>query len=152
MDEAKNILGEKFQVNGYKLEDLAKERKNFGRNYKKCLGSQISPCIGADGHVFVCTNHRGWKEYSYGCLYDGKSFKEIWNDIGNRKKIMNQIENVECFKNCTKLCKPHESNKAMWEIWQNLSTMTGVKRESYIESLYKKQKSIQKEILHSEFI
>lgn len=152
LDEAKNILGEKFQVNGYKLEDLAKERKNFGRNYKKCLGSQISPCIGADGHVFVCTNHRGWKEYSYGCLYDGKSFKEIWNDIGNRKKIMNQIENVECFKNCTKLCKPHESNKAMWEIWQNLSTMTGVKRESYIESLYKKQKSIQKEILHSEFI
>ena len=37
LDEAKAILGNKFQVNGYKLEDLAKERKNFGRNYKKCL-------------------------------------------------------------------------------------------------------------------
>ena len=120
LDEAKAILGNKFQVNGYKFEDLAMDRDKFGRNYEMCLGSQLSPCIGADGHVYVCTNHRGWKQYSYGNLYD-KSFVEIWKeDLVKRKEVMNLIENVECFKNCTKLCKPHESNKAMWDIKQKL--------------------------------
>ena len=152
LDEAKAILGNKFQVNGYKLEDLAKERKNFGRNYKKCLGSQISPCIGADGNVFVCTNHRGWKEYSYGNLNDGKSFKEIWNDIENRQKIMHQIENIECFKNCTKLCKPHESNKAIWEIWENMSHLDKNNKNIYIDSLLKEKERILSNIIHPEFI
>ena len=152
LDKAKAILGNKFQVNGYKLEDLAKERKNFGRNYKKCLGSQISPCIGADGNVFVCTNHRGWKEYSYGNLNDGKSFKEIWNDIENRQKIMHQIENIECFKNCTKLCKPHESNKAIWEIWENMSHLDKNNKNIYIDSLLKEKERILSNIIHPEFI
>ena len=152
LDKAKKILGDKFQVNGYKFEDLAKDRRNFGRDYKKCLGSQVSPCIGADGHVYVCTNHRGWKEYSYGSLYDGKSFKEIWNDINNRKRIMNQIENIECFGNCTKLCKPHESNKAVWEIWQNMSNMDDNSKKSYIQSLLEKKEETLPDIIHPEFI
>ncbi len=152
LDEAKIILGDKFQVNGYKFEDLAMDRENFGRNYKKCLGSQISPCVGADGHVYVCTNHRGWKEYSYGCLYDGKSFKEIWNDIKTKRKVMHQIEEVECFSNCTKLCKPHESNKAVWEIWQNTKNVSEEEKKLYIESLLDKQKEMLPNIEHAEFI
>ena len=122
------------------------DRENFGRNYKKCLGSQISPCVRADGHGYVCTNHRGWKQYSYGCLYDGKSFKEIWQDMHKREEeVMNLIENVECFKNCTKLCKPHESNKIMWDIYQTLDK----KKE---KELLKKQKDVIKKIKHPEFI
>ena len=152
LNEAKEILGKKFQVNGYKLEDLAEDRKNFGRNYKKCLGSQISPCIGADGNIYVCTNHRGWKEYSYGSLYDGKSFKEIWNNIKNRQKIMNQIENVESFGNCTKLCKPHESNKAIWEIHENMSSLKSSEKKSYVNSLLNEKESILPNIIHPEFI
>ena len=144
LDEAKEILGDKFEVNGYKLEDLAMDRKEFGRNYKKCLGSQISPCVGADGHVYVCTNHRGWKQYSYGCLYDNKSFKEIWNDIQTRQKVMNQIECVECFANCTKLCKPHESNKAMWDIYNS----TEEDRKKLLDS----QEEIRQNIKHPDFI
>lgn len=144
LDEAEKILGEKFQVNGYKLEDLAMDRTAFGRNYKRCLGSQVSPCVGADGHVYVCTNHRGWKQYSYGNLCDS-SFYEIWKNINKRQEIMNQIENVECFKNCTKLCKPHESNKAMWRIYQNLNEKTKTK-------LLLEQEEIRKTIKHPDFI
>ena len=113
-------------------------------DYEKCLGSQVSPCIGADGHVYVCTNHRGWKQYSYGNLYDN-SFKDIWENIAIRQRVMNQIENVECYKNCTKLCKPHESNKAAWSIYKNLT------QESK-EKLLKKQKEIRKSIKHPDFI
>ena len=152
LDKAKEILGNKFQCNGYKITDLTEDPSLLGRNYKKCLGSQISPCIGADGHIYVCTNHRGWKQYSYGCLYDGKSFKEIWNDLQSRHKVMNQIENVECFKNCTKLCKPHESNKAVWEIWKNMGDMGDVEKKSYVSSLMKQQEELKKELTHPEFI
>ena len=66
--------------NGYKLSDLQHDPSILGRTYKKCLGSQIQPCVGADGEVYVCCNHRGYKEYSYGNLNE-KSFKDIWNDI-----------------------------------------------------------------------
>ncbi len=144
LDEAKQILGDKFQVNGYKLEDLALDREKFGRDYKRCIGSQISPCVGADGYVYVCTNHRGWKQYSYGNLYD-TSFQDIWTDITKRQRVMNQIENVECFKNCTKLCKPHESNKAAWSIYKTLD-------EKKKEKLLQEQKQIRKEIKHPDFI
>lgn len=147
LQKVEKILGDKFQVNGYKFEDLAMDRKNFGRNYKKCLGSQLSPCVGADGHVYVCTNHRGWKQYSYGCLYDGKSFKEIWGDMIKRQEVMNLIENVECFKNCTKLCKPHESNKAMWEIHENLR-----KCKSQQYDILGKQEDARKNMKHADFI
>jgi len=152
LKEAESILGDKFQVNGYKFEDLAMDRKSFGRNYKKCLGSQISPCIGADGHVYVCTNHRGWKQYSYGCLYDGKSFKEIWQDLVRRKEVMNLIENVECFKNCTKLCKPHESNKAIWEIHEKQKNMNAKERQEYEKELSQQKEEVIKVIKHAEFI
>ena len=43
---------------------------------------------------------------------------------------MNKIENVECFENCTKLCKPHESNKAMWEIHETLDKKTEKKHKN----------------------
>ena len=150
--EARQILGKKFQVNGYKFEDLAQDREKFGRNYKKCLGSQVSPCVGADGHVYVCTNHRGWKQYSYGCMYDNKSFKQIWNDIQSRHKVMHQIEEVECFANCTKLCKPHESNKAVWEIWSNMGNMSAAEKKSYAKALLAEQEEVKKRITHPEFI
>jgi len=145
LEQAKGILKDKFQVNGYKFEDLATDREKFGRNYKKCLGSQVSPCIGADGHVYVCTNHRGWKQYSYGCLHDGKSFKQIWQDINKRKEVMHLIEDVECFKNCTKLCKPHESNKAIWNIQKNYN-------KDKKEGLLEQQKKIRSTIKHPDFI
>ena len=60
---------------------------------------------------------------------------------------MNQIENVECFKNCTKLCKPHESNKAMWEIAQKIK-----QDKSQKNKLLEKQQIIRKSIKHPDFI
>ncbi len=150
--EAEEILGDKFQVNGYKFEDLATDREKFGRNYKKCLGSQISPCIGADGHIYVCTNHRGWKQYSYGRLYDGKTFKEIWSDMERRGAVMGLIENIECFSNCTKLCKPHESNKAIWNISQHMGSLGPAEKESYIKSLVEDRIRALETVKHPEFI
>ena len=146
LTQAEKILGDKFQVNGYKFEDLAMDREKFGRDYKQCLGSQLSPCIGADGHVYVCTNHRGWKQYSYGNLYED-SFKSIWNDLQKRQEVMNLIENVECFKNCTKLCKPHESNKAMWKIQQDLKNKRVTK-----EKLLEDKSIIRQTLKHPDFI
>jgi hypothetical protein len=60
---------------------------------------------------------RGMREYSYGSLYE-KSFKEIWDDIQTRKERMYKVEEVDCFSNCTQLCKPHETNKVMWELYE----------------------------------
>tara|TARA_R100000008_G_scaffold53517_1_gene32492 strand:- start:4326 stop:5531 length:1206 start_codon:yes stop_codon:yes gene_type:complete len=142
--EAKSILGKKFQINGYKITDLEKDPSLYGRTYKKCLGSQLSPCIGADGHVYVCPNHRGYKQYSYGSLHE-KSFKEIWNDLPTRKSIMNTIDNVECFKNCTKLCKPHESNKMMWYLHENVDNINE-------QDLLALGEEVRNSITHPEFV
>tara|TARA_R100000008_G_scaffold21543_1_gene11345 strand:+ start:24297 stop:25496 length:1200 start_codon:yes stop_codon:yes gene_type:complete len=144
LDEAKEILGSKFQINGYKLTDLEQDPSLYGRNYKRCLGSQLQPCVGADSHVYVCTNHRGYKQYSYGNLRE-RSFKNIWNDIKKRQEVMYNIDKVECFKNCTELCKPHESNKMMWELHQNFDKINK-------KDLIEKQEKIKSKIKHPEFI
>jgi len=145
LEEAKGILGSKFQINGYKLSDLEQDPELYGRTYKKCLGSQVQPCVGADGHVYVCTNHRGYKEYSYGSLIDS-SFSEIWGDVLKRQEVMRQIEEVECFAKCTQLCKPHESNKAVWEIYNNMDN------EDYLKELDQKRILLNKTLTHKEFI
>ena len=152
LEEAQNILGDKYQINGYHLEDLADDPDILGRSYKKCLGSQIQPCIGADGNVYVCPNHRGYKQYSYGSLYE-KSFKEIWNDINKRQSVMNQIDNVECFSNCTQLCKPHESNKMFWYIYDSYNQLdTDEDRVIFKNKAIEKSKEITKNIKYPEFI
>ena len=116
------------------------------------MGSQIQPCIGADGHVYVCPNHRGYKQYSYGSLKE-KSFKEIWLDMEKRNSVMNQIDNVECFSNCTQLCKPHESNKIFWNIYDNYNKLsTDEERIDFKNYLYRKRDEVIKEVKHSEFI
>ena len=145
LDKAKEILGLKFECNSYKLEDLLFDDRNYGRNYKECIGSQFQPCVGADGNVYVCTNHRGHKEYSYGNLKT-KSFKNIWGDLSKRECIMKKINLTEKFSNCSQLCKPHESNKLVWKIKENL------KDKNFIKDLKKKSKEIKKTIIHPEFI
>ena len=145
LDKAKEILGLKFECNSYKLEDLLFDDRNYGRNYKECIGSQFQPCVGADGNVYVCTNHRGHKEYSYGNLKT-KSFKNIWGDLSKRECIMKRINLTEKFSNCSQLCKPHESNKLVWKIKENL------KDKNFIKDLKKKSKEIKKTIIHPEFI
>jgi len=145
LDKAKLILGSKFECNSYKLEDLLFDSKNYGRNYKECIGSQFQPCVGADGNVYVCTNHRGHKEYSYGTIKE-KSFKTIWGDLNKRECIMHKINNVEKFSNCSQLCKPHESNKMIWRIKENLNN------KNFIKDLKSKSKILKKSILHPEFI
>ena len=65
---------------------------------------------------------------------------------------MHQIEEVECFSNCTKLCKPHESNKAIWEIWEHMGSLESAEKKSYIKSLLEDQDEVRKTIKHAEFI
>ncbi len=145
LEKAKVILGNKFECNEYKLEDLIVDSEKYGRNYKECIGSQFQPCIGADGNVYVCTNHRGHKKYSYGSIVE-KSFSKIWNDIESRKKIMNIINKKEKFSNCTQLCKPHESNKILWSIKKN------AKDKGYLAKLKLKSKDLSKNLKHINFI
>ena len=145
LNEASEILGKKFESNAYKIEDLIIDQENYGRGYKECIGSQFQPCIGADGHVYVCTNHRGHKKYSYGNLYE-ESFEKIWGNIKKRQKIMNLINKKEKFCNCTQLCKPHESNKMLWSIKNNL------KNKEAIKDLKKKSKEIGSSLVHKNFI
>ena len=54
------------KIPSYKITDLGEDPELLGRHYKKCLGSQIQPCIGAEGHVYVCPNQRGYKQYWVG--------------------------------------------------------------------------------------
>ena len=145
LNKASLILGKKFECNSYKVEDLIKDPKSYGREYKECIGSQFQPCIGADGEFYVCTNHRGHKEFSYGSLHE-QSFEEIWNNLALRKKMMHKICSIQKFSKCTNLCKPHESNKILWEISKNLND------KSYISSIKKNSKKIEKSIIHKNFI
>ena len=145
LDRAKEILGNKYECNAYKIDDLIIDVKNYGRNYKQCLGSQLQPCVGADGNIYVCTNHRGHKKYSYGSLYE-KSFKDIWNDVKTKSEIMHQINNVEKFSNCTHLCKPHESNKILYQIKSNKEN------PDYMRDLKEKTSNISKTVKHKNFI
>ena len=145
LDKAKQILGTKFECNNYKLEDLLFDSKNYGRNYKECIGSQLQPCIGADGNAYVCTNHRGHKEYSYGSIQE-KSFKDIWSNLKVRKCVMDKINYKEKFSKCSQLCKPHQSNKLLWSIKENLDN------KKYIEGLRKKSIVLEKIIKHKNFI
>ena len=145
LNEASQILGKKFESNAYKIEDLIIDQENYGRGYKECIGSQFQPCIGADGHVYVCTNHRGHKKYSYGNLYD-ENFKKIWANLNKRKEIMDKINKKEKFCNCTQLCKPHESNKMLWSIKQNLNN------DEVMKDLKKKSNEIGDTLIHKNFI
>ncbi len=146
LDQASSILGNKFQCNSYKLKDLiVHKNKKYGREYKQCLGSQFQPCIGADGEVYVCPSHRGHKERSYGNLKKN-TFSEIWSDMNKRSCVMKQIESKEKFSMCSQLCKPHESNKVIWKIKNNLH------RHDLIKDLRTKSKEIENKILHKNFI
>jgi radical SAM protein with 4Fe4S-binding SPASM domain len=145
LNSASEILGKKFECNSYKLEDLMIDKKNYGRGYKECIGSQFQPCVGADGHVYVCTNHRGHKKYSYGNLKE-KRFSEIWRDIKKRKEIMDLINNKEKFSKCSQLCKPHESNKILWSIKNNF------KNKEFQKDLDNKFKKIKEKLVHPDFI
>jgi len=145
LNNASEILGKKFECNSYKLEDLMIDKKNYGRGYKECIGSQFQPCVGADGHVYVCTNHRGHKKYSYGNLNE-KKFSEIWSDIKKRKEIMDLINNKEKFSKCSQLCKPHESNKILWSIKNNFED------KEFQKDLDNKFKKINDKLVHPDFI
>ena len=147
LDKASKILGKKFQCNSYKVSDLIKDKELYGREYKQCIGSQFQPCIGADGEVYVCTNHRGHRDRSYGSLYE-KSFLEIWSNVKKRKCVMNKIENLEKFSMCSQLCKPHESNKILWQIKNNLDNDD---KES-ISNLKKQSIEIKDKLIHKNFI
>ena len=145
LDQAKQTLGKKFECNDYKIDDLIIDVKKYGRNYKECIGSQFQPCVGADGNVYVCTNHRGHKKYSYGNVNE-KKFSDIWNDLKKRQSVMELINKKEKFSNCTHLCKPHESNKILWKIKENQ------KNEKYFEDLKSVAKNITKSTKHKNFI
>lgn len=145
LDQAKKTLGKKFECNDYKIDDLIIDVKKYGRNYKECIGSQFQPCVGADGNVYVCTNHRGHKKYSYGNVNE-KKFSDIWNDLKKRQSVMEIINKKERFSNCTHLCKPHESNKILWKIKENQ------KNEKYFEDLKSVAKDITKKTKHKNFI
>lgn len=152
LEEAKVILGDKFQMNDYKLDDL-QTGPPYGRTYKKCLGSQLQPCVGADGEVYVCTNLRGYKEYSYGNINE-RSFKEIWEDKDNRMRVMHRIEEEEKFKNCTQLCKPHESCKMMWALYTTYKALESVSQREMFEK-YMTEQAMQRtreQLEHYEFI
>ena len=59
LNQASEILGNKFQCNSYKLKDLiVHKNKKYGREYKQCLGSQFQPCIGADGSICLHESQR----------------------------------------------------------------------------------------------
>ncbi len=145
--QAREILGDKFQLNDYKLDDLTANTAHYGRTYRKCLGSQLSPCVGADGCVYVCPNLRGKPQYSYGSIHE-RSFVDIWNDMGRRREVMDRIENQERFAFCTKLCKPHESNKILWQLYSDYNAAAD--KPAFLEHLAEQQKTVS--VHHPEFI
>ena len=65
---------------------------------------------------------------------------------------MHQIDDVECFSNCTQLCKPHESNKAVWQISEAYNNATAEEKQKLKTDLLNKQEDARKNIGHPDFI
>ena len=65
---------------------------------------------------------------------------------------MHQIDDVECFENCTQLCKPHESNKAVWNISLEYENSDDEGKQKLKENLLSQQELIKENIKHPEFI
>ena len=66
---------------------------------------------------------------------------------------MNQIDNVECFSNCTQLCKPHESNKMFWYIYDTYNNLdTEADRDLFKDTLLDMKNEISQNIKYPEFI
>ena len=59
---------------------------------------------------------------------------------------MDKINVKEKFSNCTQLCKPHESNKILWSIKNNM------KDKDYLDNLKQKTKNLPKTLKHINFI
>ena len=95
----------------------------------------------------LCLSLSDFRDYSFGlCI-------EIWNDIDTRQKTMHQIEEVECFANCTQLCKPHESNKAFWNIGCEYGNCkTPGEKKCFEEKLVQLSIEVSEDIEHTEFI
>ena len=74
-----------------------------------------------------------------------KKLLEIWNNL-SKEKIMDIINKKENFKNCTHLCKPHESNKILWKIKENQ------KDKKYFKELKSAAKNLTKNTKHKNFI
>ena len=62
-----------------------------------------------------------------------------------QKRLCNE-SNKEKFSMCSQLCKPHESNKILWKIKNNLSD------KKSIDSLKKKSQEMEKLLIHKNFI
>ena len=59
----------------------------------------------------------------------------------------------ECFSNCTQLCKPHESNKMFWYIYDSYNQLdTDEDRVIFKNKAIEKSKEITKNIKYPEFI
>ncbi len=152
LKQAKEILGDKFQINEYKLNDLIDDPIHFGRHYKKCYGSQLTPCIGAQGEIFVCPNTRGHLKYSYGNVYK-RSFIDIWNDVENRMKVMHLIEEKEKFSGCSALCKNHESCKSIWNLKLEYDQLDSEQKQNWENNLLNiEMPKARQETKHWEFI
>ena len=63
-----------------------------------------------------------------------------------RSCVMNKINNIEKFKNCSQLCKPHESNKILWTMKENQND------EAFNNEMKIKSKQLKDKILHHNFI
>ena len=60
-----------------------------------------------DGNVYVCTNHRGHKNYAYGNIFE-KVLEKYGSDLKSRKLIMDKIKkqkNSANALNCVNLMK-----------------------------------------------
>ena len=84
LDEASKIFQSDFNASASLKDLIVHKNKQYGREYKQCLGSQFQPCVGADGEVYVCTSHRGHKERSYGNLKDKNFSKTLCGYVGEK--------------------------------------------------------------------
>jgi hypothetical protein len=95
----------KIKISWYKFRDLASD--NFGKNYTQCLATRFTACIGADGHLWECVNRRKISDL-------GDLRKERLRDCWNR---FAQTPPRTCFDGCRELCRNHELNKTLNEIF-----------------------------------
>jgi MoaA/NifB/PqqE/SkfB family radical SAM enzyme len=91
------LTGENIYVSRQRFIDL---RDGTQRCYTVCRASELVPCIGADGTVWVCPNTRGLR--SLGNLHD-QTFPEIW------ERRPDQLVGADC----RVACRNHALNETL---------------------------------------
>lgn len=109
LDQMRDDWGDFVIVARERFNELAAQRRGeWERGYDVCRGSELVPCIGANGTLWVCPNTRGIEDRSLGSLVD-YSLAKLWK--GRDTQYVDS--------DCRIACRNHNLNRTLQYICES---------------------------------